>query len=297
MPSAIQTNHGSSLPAMGTVRQGVLSVLVGAPALAAEIPEGPPCFILDADPESLRSLQSQLRHRSSQSLHIWRTAVLTADAQPVVWHRFNDCRLDGPWDEAHQRRRFPNASCRSKETLATTRLDTLLDDWELLTGVAETVSFSIVMRQGDPLGILRGSGRWLRRFEQVDCLVPFGEDLSDREELNNWLRERCFDPDPDLPFRWLRDRGRTMELRLVQALHARAALEERLSESAVRLLLAKELEDKQIQQQRNLTLQLQELNRCHASLQEELNHLRLENDNLRCQLEALSTRNLEADSR
>ena len=294
MPSPIQAKDGSCSPAPAIARQSCLSVLVGAPTVVSEIPEGIGCFILDAEQESLQILQAQLKHRANDSWLIWRSVVLTADGQPIRWNRFNDRRLDGPWDEAWQRRSFPNARCRSTETLPSRRLDSLLDEFQAQTGSLEGESLSLVLRQGDPLAVLKGSGRWLRRFERVEYRLPNrGEMSEDWQDFNGWLTARCFVPDPDAPQCWRRDRNRTLESDLADALHQRVDLEQSLSDATVRLLLAKELEEQQIQREQHLTHQLAEQSTRLGSLEEELNRLRPEHDTLRCQFEAVSTRNSE----
>ena len=88
-----------------------LSVLVGAPTMAASIPCGQ-VVVVEADIERAKTLKQELQEIGTIDQILIVAEVLTANyCQPVLWHRFNDARFNGPWPLEHWQDQFQNHHC------------------------------------------------------------------------------------------------------------------------------------------------------------------------------------------
>ena len=145
-----------------------LNVVIGAPSLITQLPAGP-TLLVEAEGERLAALSAAHGHR--QHPLRWHQAVLAAEANTVLtWHRFSDRRLDGPLGLEGWQPHYPNVQLLETQVLEGTRLQTLLEDWP--EAQANSATFQLLVRQGNPLAALQGAGPWLRRLERVELLGP-----------------------------------------------------------------------------------------------------------------------------
>lgn len=186
------------------------SVVIGAPALASQLPEV--CGLLvEADAKRLQGLQQDCL-AAGRSGVVCEPAVLGAGgAEPIQWHRYSDGRLDGPTPPEQWQAFFANVQHLGSEERATVTLADLLScqGRDALPG-----ELSLSIRQGDPLAILKGTGAWLGQVERVELTAPKAEELWG-EATGRWLLEQGFEPAQDQPLHWTRHplMGRMLELR------------------------------------------------------------------------------------
>lgn len=202
-----------------------LNVVIGAPSLITQLPQGP-TLLVEADGERLAALSAGLEHR--QHPLRWHQAVLAAEADTVLtWHRFSDRRLDGPLGLQGWQPHYPNVQLLASQSLAGTRLESLLEDWP--QAKVSSVTFQLLVRQGDPLAALQGAGPWLRRLERVELLGPGAVPISG-ETMDAWLVARGFCREEGRQDAWRRDPLATRLLALDALQQERDQLAEQLAE-------------------------------------------------------------------
>ncbi len=177
----------------------LFSVVIGAPALASQLPAG--CKLLvEAEDKRLQAIRQDLQ-ASGDSAMLLRSAVLSARSnEPLGWHRYSDGRLDGPTPPEQWASIFPNVSHLGSEDKPTVTLADLLSS---LSEEIQPGGLSLSIRQGDPVAILEGSGPWLGRLEQVELTAPKAEQLWG-EATGHWLAQRGFEPEAGSSLRWKR---------------------------------------------------------------------------------------------
>jgi len=202
-----------------------LNVVIGAPSLITQLPEGP-TLLVEAEGERLAAFSAALEHR--QHPLGWHQAVLAAEADTVVtWHRFSDQRLDGPLGLEGWQPHYPNVQLLETQSLEGTRLKTLLQDWPEAQSNATT--FQLLVRQGDPLAALQGAGHWLRRLERVELLGPMAAQIWG-ETMDSWLVARGFCRQEGRQDAWRRDPLATRLLALDAVQQERDQLAEQLAQ-------------------------------------------------------------------
>jgi len=208
-----------------------LNVVIGAPSLITQLPAGP-TLLVEADGERLAALSAALEHR--QHPLRWHQAVLAAEADAVLtWHRFSDRRLDGPLGLEGWQPHYPNVQLLASQSLAGTRLESLLEDWP--QAKVSSVTFQLLVRQGDPLAALQGAGPWLRRLERVELLGPVAVPFSG-ETMDTWLVMRGFCREEGRQDAWRRDPLATRLLALDALQQERDQLAEQLTQIRLTIL-------------------------------------------------------------
>jgi len=177
----------------------LFSVVIGAPALASQLPDG--CNLLvEADDQRLQAIRQDVQ-ASGGSPVLLRSAVLSACSnEPLHWHRYSDGRLDGPTAPERWASLFPNLQHLGSEERPGVALAELLSSLNAEIGPS---GLSLSIRQGDPVAILRGTGEWLGKLEQVELTAPKAEQLWG-EATGHWLAERGFEPEAGGSLRWKR---------------------------------------------------------------------------------------------
>jgi len=220
-----------------------LSVVVGAPAMASALPAGQ-VVVVEAEIGRARALKQQLQELGAADRVLVVAEVLTAEhGQAVLWHRFNDGRLDGPWPLEHWQAQYPNvlALAQHFEERNGRCLAAVLNVWQqkesVELGDRQKLSITLVLRQGDALAALAGCGAWLRGVQAVRLDHPLSG-LANQEAVASWLNQRGFSAAEGSGSHWQRDPLGTLNLELEESRQKIMEMEEQLSCHAVRLLLA-----------------------------------------------------------
>ena len=219
-----------------------LSVVVGAPAVASALPAGQ-VVVVEAEIERARALKQELQELGAVDRVLVVAEVLTAEhGEAVLWHRFNDGRLDGPWPLEHWQAQYPNLLAQHFEERNGRCLAEVLNVWQQQVsaelGDRQKSMITLVLRQGDALAALAGCGAWLRGVQSVQLDHPVTS-LSEQEAVASWLSQRGFCPTEGNGWQWQRDPLGTLNLELEESRQKIMQMEEQLSCHAVRLLLAK----------------------------------------------------------
>ncbi|MEA5415555.1 hypothetical protein [Synechococcus sp. BA-132 BA5] len=216
-----------------------MNVVIGAPSLITQLPEGP-TLLVEAEGERLAAFSAALEHRQ-HPLH-WHQAVLAAEADTLLtWHRFSDRRFDGPLGLEGWQPHYPNVQLLAIQSLAGTRLETLLEDWPQAKDSSGT--FQLLVRQGDPLAALQGAGPWLRHLERVELLGPRAAQIWG-ETMDAWLVARGFCREEGRQEAWRRDPLATRLLALDALQKERDQLAEQLAQIRLEVdLMASQLDD------------------------------------------------------
>jgi hypothetical protein len=199
-----------------------VSVVVGAPALASQLPAGE-VLLIDACSERLQQLAAD--HDPGRSL-VCEAAVLAAEeGEPVTWNRYADARLDGVITAQGWQAFFPNLRAQGQETVRGQRLESLLQRWSAAGPGPRR--FQLVLRQGDPLSAVAGLGARLPDLQRVELAGPKAEALW-QEPLGAWLEARGFCRQSGPAAAWERDL-------LASCMQERDTLAERVKEYEDRL--------------------------------------------------------------
>lgn len=181
--------------------QALLTVVVGAPSVAGQWPQGA-ALVIDAQPSRLAALTSGQRQNVDL---VCEPAVLAEEGdQPVDWYFYNDSRLDGVVPVSRWQTLFPNAVQLEHQQLLGARLDTLLDRWAGGRDQPFSCPLVLILRQGDPLAALAGLGAWERLLQRVELVSPSAETLWGTA-VASWLEAREFQKMSDQPLAWGRD--------------------------------------------------------------------------------------------
>ena len=218
-----------------------LSVLVGAPRLAAALPAGQ-VVVVEADIDRARALKLELQEIGAFDRVLIAAEVITADyGQPVLWHRFNDGRFDGPWPLEHWHALYPNLKAHQIEERTGRSLAEVLNIWlnQLPAAAADKqkTMITLVLRQGDALATLTGCGAWLRDIQSVQLDHPVTT-FSEQQAVASWLSQRGFCTADGNGLQWQRDPISTLRFELEESHEKIMQMEEQLSCHAVHLLLA-----------------------------------------------------------
>jgi hypothetical protein len=218
-----------------------LSVVVGAPAMASALPAGQ-VVVVEAEIGRARTLKQQLEELGAADRVLVVAEVLTAEhGQAVLWHRFNDGRLDGPWPLEHWQAQYPNLLAQHFEERNGRCLAEVLNAWQRKVlaelGDRQKSIITLVLRQGDALAALAGCGPWFRGVQSVQLDHPL-TGLANQEAVASWLSQRGFSPAEGNGLQWQRDPLGTLNLELEESRQKIMQMEEQLSCHAVRLLLA-----------------------------------------------------------
>lgn len=178
-----------------------ITVWVGVPGVATELPSSGSLLVVEAEPERARELRPVLRARPEALVC---EEVLAAENKATVrWHRFNDARFNGPSDLTIWQERFPNLRQIDEEQRCGRRLEDLLDNWVTHEGKQALASLHLVLRQGDPLAALAGLGPWIRQLQTVQMMLPWPTETMQLAE--SWFAQQNFGQDPQTEAIWSRD--------------------------------------------------------------------------------------------
>ena len=219
-----------------------LTVVVGAPSMVAALPAGQ-VVVVEADIELARALKRELQELGALDRVLIAAEVLTADYnQPVLWFRFNDSRLNGPWPLDHWQGKYPNLVVQQVEERTGRSLAEVLDVWEkqmpVELGDQQLLMITLVLSQGDALATLAGCGKWLRHVNSVQFNHP-ASCFSTQETMGSWLSQRGFCPPHGKSRCWQRDPLYTLRFELEESREKIMQMEEQLSYQAVHILLAR----------------------------------------------------------
>jgi hypothetical protein len=206
-------SDGASMIDNNTTSGQTLSVWVGCPDQGHGWTASDPLLIVEADAEKAELLQSQLQPNQDVSIVV---EVLAANrGHTVLWHRFNDARLNGPMDATFWLHRYPNLRHIGSEQRSSSCLADLLNDWIASRQSQTEPALHLHLKQGVPIDILEGLASWIGRLERVDLALPAAAS-SWAPQLDAWLGERGFAPVAERPGTWRRDPLSTAVLLLHQ---------------------------------------------------------------------------------
>jgi len=83
----------------------------------------------------------------------------------VLWRKYNDQRFDGPWEQSVLENDYPNLRQVSIASVQAKTLAEILDSQSCLRELNS--KFNLIIRQGDPLRVLKGAKSWLYRCIRV----------------------------------------------------------------------------------------------------------------------------------
>ena len=218
-----------------------LTVVVGAPAMAAALPAGQ-VVVVEAEIERARALKQELQELGAVDRVLIVAEVLTIDkCQSVLWYRFNDSRLNGPWPLEHWQNQYPNLVLQQIDERNGRSLAEVLHIWQqqgsAQFGPCEKLLITLVLRQGDAIAALAGCGAWLKDLQSMQLDRPC-TGFCDQDDVASWLSQRGFCPAEGHGAHWKRDPMAMLHLELEESREKIMQMEEQLSSHAVRLLLA-----------------------------------------------------------
>ena len=260
-----------------------LSVLVGAPPFTAALPAGQ-VVIVEADIDRARALKLELKEIGAIDRVLIAAEVLTTDyGQPVLWHQFNDGRLNGPWPLEHWHAIYPNLKTQQIEERTGRSLAEVLEVWQkqLAAEVADNQKtiITLILRQGDALATLAGCGVWLRDLQSVQLDHPV-TNFSEQQAVASWLSQRGFCTAEGNGLHWQRDPMSTLRLELEESHEKVMQMEEQLSCHAVHLLLAETKNQEQTNERDNLRIEKDILITEKQQLAEQVDALTQQRDDL-----------------
>jgi regulator of replication initiation timing len=210
--------------------------------------------------------------------------VLAAENEATVrWHRFNDTRLNGPSDLTIWRQRFPNLRQIDEEQRCGRRLGDLLDNWAPREGGQALAPLHLVLRQGDPLAALTGLGPWISQLQTVQLMLPWPEETMQLAET--WLAEQNFGQDPHTSAIWNRDPVATRDWLLKEKEKEKQDLlfiNQQLNSDCATMRAERDIVVTKLEQ---LTTQWEEHKEAQHQTLAEIQHLQIETEKLRSQLE------------
>lgn len=225
----------------------LLDVLVGSSQRLTE--DSTPFLVVEAEPARIEELRQSLAASPSPVEVILHQAVLAATPQlDVAWYVFSDPRFNGVVPLERWREHYPNLMLQHVEKISSQTLAEILADSPAFADEQEAIS--LIIRQGDPVEVLKGAAHWLHRFCRIEVQGPKVEWLW-LEGCGRWLEEQGFCREPDSACVWTLD-----------------------PHSAKLLLKTKEIDDlkNQLAQQTQLAQQIQqqqqEIEHNHQQLQQ-----------------------------
>lgn len=195
------TSEASATVAIPPSDGAELTVCVGAPVSAGALPDEGPLLVIEADSERAQNLRHILRGRADAL--VCEEVLVAENQEEVVWHRFNDGRLDGPEDVSFWQDRFPNLRSVGVERRCGRRLEEILDGWSDHQASTGAPALHLVLRQGDPLAVLRGLGERIQQVQTIQLNQPRPE--AKLQHLRCWLSEQGLREDSLTPAKWKRD--------------------------------------------------------------------------------------------
>lgn len=221
----------------------LISVVVGAPSLARQLPVGT-VLVIDSRADRLDSLRGG-GGALNQDLACVEAVLAEQADELLLWHCYSDSRLDGVLAAEHWKALYPNVTELEQRPLAGQRLEVILDRWE---GLCEPVGpsaqvFQLMVRQGSPLAALVGLGPFEPRLKRVVLAIPGAQELWG-SDVEAWLLARGFAAVPDQPLTWERDPLASCRLECEALALERDGLQQRVGELENRLAqINRELEE------------------------------------------------------
>ena len=269
---AVGSDHGSGEE---------ITVWVGVPGLARELPSSGSLLVVEAEPQRARELRQVLRDRPEALVC---EEVLAAENEATVqWHRFNDTRLNGPSDLTIWQQYFPNLRQIDEEQRCGRRLGDLLDNWVPREGEQALAPLHLVLRQGDPLAALDGLGPWISHLQTVQLMLPWPEETMQLAEA--WLAEQNFGQDPQTSAMWIRDPVITRDWLLKEKEKEKQDLlvaNQQLNSDCATMRTERDIVVAKLEQ---LTTQWEEHKEAQNKTLAEIQQLQIEAEKLRSQLE------------
>ena len=193
---------GVSMIANSTTSDQPLTLWVGCPRSAHDWNTAAPLLVVEADAEKAEEFRLQLT--PDQDV-IVRVEVLAATSgESVLWHHYNDSRLNGPHDISYWQDHYPNLCQTSSESRRSCCLADLISSWMASRQAQSEPALRLRLNQGNPIPTLEGLGDWLPRLESVQLNLPGAKERW-IPELDAWLTERCFTRETERPGTWQRD--------------------------------------------------------------------------------------------
>ena len=251
--------------------------------MVAALPAGQ-VVVVEADIELARALKRELQELGALDRVLIAAEVLTADYnQPVLWFRFNDSRLNGPWPLDHWQGEYPNLVVQQVEERTGRSLAEVLDVWEkqmpVELGDQQLLMITLVLSQGDVLATLAGCGKWLRHVNSVQFNHP-ASCFSTQKTMGSWLSQRGFCPPHGKSLCWQRDPLYTLRFELEESREKIMQMEEQLSYQAVHILLAKNNSQEVTAERDNLNIEKEILLTGKQELAEQVGALSQQLDDL-----------------
>ena len=131
---------------------------------------GSPLLLVESDPVSADRFRSRLLDEPGELDVCLATEVLAAEADAdILWHHFNDSRLNGPLDLGFWQATYPNLRLIHSEHRRGRRLADVLDDWHASRQPAAKTELQLHLhlRQGDPISVLSGFSDWFDQLQTV----------------------------------------------------------------------------------------------------------------------------------
>jgi GT2 family glycosyltransferase len=183
------------------IDRSLLHVLVGSSPLNPDDPR--PNLVVEAEPERIEELRQSLV--SNPFLHdlVPHQGVLAAASQlAITWYRYSDPRFNGVVPLKRWQEFYPNLTLEHEETIASQTLAEVLDQCSAIEDDQQDIS--LILRQGDPVEVLKGADRWLHRFRRIELQGP-KVDVFWVELCGRWLEQQGFSREPDSGFIWVLD--------------------------------------------------------------------------------------------
>jgi GT2 family glycosyltransferase/glycosyltransferase involved in cell wall biosynthesis len=223
----------------------LLYVLVGSSPFADN--DRIPLLVVEAEAERIEDLRQQRAGGSTlQDVSLHQAVLASRSGLEIHWYRYSDPRFNGVVPLDRWKEFYPNLVLLQEERLSSQSLADLLAQWPATTEGSDDIS--LILRQGDPLEILKGVDTWLHRIRRIELDGPKVDELWG-DGCARWLEEQGFNRDQESPCTWLlTDQG----LRLLKQRDEIASLQEKVSS----LLQGRQLELEERQERLNKSCQV-----------------------------------------
>jgi len=183
------------------IGRSLLHVLVGSSPLNPDDPN--PILVVEAEPEKLEQLGQSLAFRPIPQDVVHHQGVLAAASQlAITWYRYSDSRFNGVVPINRWQEFYPNLTLENEEKLESQTLADVLEQCAAFEDGQQEIS--LILRQGDPVEVLKGADHWLHRFRRIELQGP-KVDVLWVEACGLWLEQQGFNREPDSGFIWTLD--------------------------------------------------------------------------------------------
>jgi GT2 family glycosyltransferase len=183
------------------IGRSLLHVLVGSSPLNPDDPN--PILVVEAEPEKIEQLGQSLAFSPIPQDVVHHQGVLAAASQlAITWYRYSDSRFNGVVPLNRWQEFYPNLTLENEEKLESQTLADVLEQCSAFEDGQQEIS--LILRQGDPVEVLKGADRWLHRFRRIELQGP-KVDVFWVEACGLWLEQQGFNREPDSGFTWTLD--------------------------------------------------------------------------------------------